>query len=177
VLVLPDQPGKYPHLAAAVGKEGTIYLLNRDNMGHFCSTCTTGDTQIVQELQSYAPETGALVYWNNMIYTTANGSPITALALTNGVLGTVPVAQSKKVAAGHSPVISSNGAASGLLWQLDGGTLAAFDATTLSALYTTAQAPNKRDVLPALPHFANILVANGKVYVGTNNSVVAYGLL
>ncbi len=177
VLVLPDQPGKYPHLAAAVGKEGTIYLLNRDNMGHFCSTCTTGDTQIVQELQGYAPETGALIYWNNMIYTTANGSPITALALTNGVLGTTPVAQSKKVAAGHSPVISSNGSASGLLWQLDGGTLGAFDATTLSALYTTAQAPNKRDVLPTLPHFANILVANGKVYVGTNNSVVAYGLL
>ena len=42
VLVLPDQSGPYPHLAAAVGKEGTIYLLNRDNMGQFCSTCQSG---------------------------------------------------------------------------------------------------------------------------------------
>ncbi len=81
VLVLPDQPGKHPHLAAAVGKEGTIYLLNRDKMGHFCSTCKKRDTQIVQELPAFAPETGALVYWNNAIYTSANGSPITAISL------------------------------------------------------------------------------------------------
>ncbi len=56
VLVLPDQSGTYPHLAAAVGKEGTIYLFNRDNMGHFCSTCKKRDTQIVQELPAFAPK-------------------------------------------------------------------------------------------------------------------------
>jgi hypothetical protein len=177
VLVLPDQSGKHPHLAAAVGKEGTIYLLNRDKMGHFCSTCQKGDTQIVQELPAFAPGTGALVYWNNAIYTSANGSPITAIALTNGVLGKVPLAQSKKVAAGHSPVISSNGTSAGVLWQFDGSTLNAFDASTLVTLYASTQAPNKRDVLPSLPHFANLMVANGKVYVGTNDSLVVYGFL
>ena len=177
VLVLPNQSGKHPHLAAAVGKEGTIYLLNRDKMGHFCSTCKKRDTQIVQELPAFAPATGALVYWNNAIYTSANGSPISALSLTNGVLGKVPLAQSKKVAAGHSPVISSNGTSAGVLWQLDGSSLNAFDASTLVTLYASSQAPDKRDVLPPLPHFANIMVVNGKVYVGTNNSLVVYGLL
>ena len=177
VLVLPDQPGKYPHLAAAVGKEGTIYLLNRDNMGHFCSKCKKADTQIVQEMQAFSPETGALVYWNNAIYTSANASPITAFALTNGTLGKEPLAQSKKVAGGHSPVISSNGGSAGVLWQLDGSTLDAYDSTTLVRVYESSQAPNKRDVLPPLPHFANIMVANGKVYVGTNNSLVVFGLL
>ena len=39
VLILPDQPGVYPHEAIAEGKEGTIYVLNRDNMGQFCSSC------------------------------------------------------------------------------------------------------------------------------------------
>src|SRR5216684_3662159 len=29
-LVLPDQPGPYPHLMVAGGKEGTLYLINRD---------------------------------------------------------------------------------------------------------------------------------------------------
>jgi hypothetical protein len=43
-------------------------------------------------------------------------------------------------------------------------------------LYTSGQAANGRDLLPAVPHFSNFVVANGKVYVGTNNSLVVYGL-
>ena len=177
VLVLPQQSGEYPNLVAAVGKEGTIYILNQDNMGHFCSTCTGGDTQIPQELQGFTPNGGALVYWNNAIYTSATGAPLTALALTNGVLATTPFAQSKKVDGGHSPVISANGNNSGILWQITGQCLTAFDATNLARLYDCGQAPNGRDKLPAIPHFANVVVMNGRVYVGTNNSLVAFGLL
>ncbi len=33
VLLLPDQPGTYPHLAVAAGKAGPLYLLNRDSLG------------------------------------------------------------------------------------------------------------------------------------------------
>ena len=44
VLLLPDQPGApYPHLLVQVGKEGTIDLVNRDNMGHFNPA---GDTRL-----------------------------------------------------------------------------------------------------------------------------------
>ena len=177
VLVLPDQTGPYPHLLATVGKEGTIYLLNRDNMGHFCSSCTKADTQIVQELQAFAPETGALAYWNNTIYASGASSPISALSLKSGVLATTPFALSKKIANGHSPIVSANGSATGLLWQISGPYLFAFNADTLVRVYSTSYAANNRDVLPAMPHFANVVVANGKVYVGTKNSVVVYGLL
>jgi hypothetical protein len=177
VLVLPDQTGKYPHLAATVGKEGTIYLLNRDNMGHFCASCTKKDSQIVQELTAFAPWTGALLYWNSTIYSSGGGAPLSALALKNGKLATVPFAQSKKVTGGNSPVISANGNTAGILWQLLGSAMGAFDATTMVKIYGTNQALNHRDVLPALPHFANLVVANGKVYVGTNNSLVVFGLL
>ncbi len=177
VLILPDQSGPYPHLAAEVGKEGTIYLLNRDGMGQFCSTCQSGDTQIPQELQKIVPNTGALVYWNNAIYTSANSSPITALPFINGVIGTTPLAQSKKVSSGHSPVISSNGSSNGILWQLNGKDLCAFDATTLVELYKSVKAHNHQDALPNLPHYANIMVNNGKLYVGTNNSLYVFGLV
>src|SRR5262249_52361845 len=34
-LVLPDSFGTAPHLVVIVGKEGTVYLLNRDNLGGF----------------------------------------------------------------------------------------------------------------------------------------------
>jgi hypothetical protein len=169
VLVLPTQLGLYPNLLAAVGKEGTIYILNQDNLGHFCSTCTQTDTQIVQEVTAIAPEGGALVLWNNAIYTSATGAPIAGLSLLNGVLAQIPFAKSKKVDSGHSPVISANGNISGVLWQLTGNSLSAFDALTLVRLYNGK--------LPQLPHFANEMVVNGKVYVGTNNSLVALGLL
>jgi hypothetical protein len=177
ILILPDQSGLYPHLAAEVGKEGTIYLLNRDNMGQFCSTCQSGDTQIPQELQKIAPYGGALVYWNNAIYTSANSSPIAALPFINGVIGTTPLAQSKKVSGGHSPVISSNGALNGVLWQLNGKDLCAFNATTLVELYKSAKAHNHQDALPKLAHFADIMVNNGKVYIGTVNSLFVFGLV
>jgi hypothetical protein len=43
-------------------------------------------------------------------------------------------------------------------------------------LYNTNQAPNKRDMLPPVGHFVTQTVANGKVYVATQNSLEAYGL-
>jgi hypothetical protein len=177
VLVLPDQKGTHPHLMATLGKEGTIYILNRDNMGHYCSTCTQGDAQIVQELPTFAPEPGALVYWNNAIYTSAAGLPIAALALKNGSLAQTPFALSKKTTNGHSPVISANGNTAGILWQINGSSLAAYDALTLVRLYSAGQALKHRDDLPPLPHFASFVVANGKVYIGTYNSLAVYGLL
>jgi hypothetical protein len=175
VMILPDQVGLHPHLAAAVGKEGTIYILNRDSMGHFCATCTKADTQIVQELPGFAPWTGALVYWQNTIYASGAGAPIAALSFAKGQLSTTAIAKTKATSQGHSPILSANGATSGILWTA-GEFLMAYNATTLSKLYSSNQAAAKRDVLPLLPHFANLVVANGKVYVGTNTSLVVYGL-
>ncbi|MGA9471018.1 MAG: hypothetical protein WBV36_01065, partial [Terriglobales bacterium] len=117
------------------------------------------------------------VYWNNAIYTSANSSPITALPFTNGVIGSKALAKSKKVDAGHSPIITSNGTSNGVVWQLNGNSLTAFNATTLAEIYQSGKAPKQRDVLPALPHFANFMVENGKLYLGTDSSLVVYGLL
>lgn len=123
----------------------------------------------MQELPAFAPFGGALVYWNDAIYTSPTGAPIAALSFTKGKLAQTPFALSKKVDSGHSPVISANGNTSGVLWQITGATLSAFNASTLVRLYNSK--------LPPIPHFANVVVANGKVYVGTNNSLVAFGLL
>jgi adhesin/invasin len=48
---------------------------------------------------------------------------------------------------------------------------------SLKQLYTTNQAPGGRDTLPAVGHFVTQTVTNGRVYVGTQNSLEAYGLL
>lgn len=176
VLVLPDQPGAHPHLALGAGKEGTIYVLDRDNMGNYCASCNAGDTQIVQELlKATGIQTGAFAYWNSTVYSTGVGSPIMAWPLANGLLSTTPAAQTGKVVGGHSPVITSNGSANGILWQINGSALNAYNAQTLNELYSSDT--NAKDTLPPLPHFAALIVVNGKVYVSTNLGVFVLGLL
>src|SRR5271163_2813136 len=48
-MLLPDSMGSaaHPHLLVGCGKEGTIYLVDRDNMGKYN---VNNDNQIVQEL-------------------------------------------------------------------------------------------------------------------------------
>jgi len=46
-LLLPDQAGAHPHLVLGAGKNGNLYVVNRDDMGHFNSA---SDSQIVQSL-------------------------------------------------------------------------------------------------------------------------------
>ena len=38
MILLPDQPGPHPHLLVSAGKNGTIYVVDRDNMGGFNAT-------------------------------------------------------------------------------------------------------------------------------------------
>jgi len=176
-MVLPDQPGPNPHLLVASGKEGTVYLLNRDNMGQFCSSCTAGDTQIVQEIPSAIGSMfSSPVYWSNTVYFAGGFHPIQAYSLSSYVLATPPAAQSTKMPGGHAPTISANGNTNGILWAINGPHLYAFDARTLKMLYNTNQA-GTRDQLPATAHFATQTVANGRVYVGTKQGLVVYGLL
>jgi hypothetical protein len=94
VLLLPDQPGSNPHLLVQAGKEGTIYLINRDQMTtgneHYCSSCSS-DPEIVQELQSAVGGMWSTpAYWNNTVYFCGNGDVIKAFSLTNGLLSSTP---------------------------------------------------------------------------------------
>ncbi len=165
VLALPDQTGTYPHELVASGKQGTIYLLDRDNMGQFNPM---GDTQIVQELPlGTGAMFGSPVYFNNTVYFSGHSSPIYGYPLSGGMFG-VPL-QSVKIAGGV-PSVSANGTSNGILWLVSGGALEAFDATTLVRLYISGP-------LPTTTHFVIPTVANGKVYVGTTQSLLIYGLL
>src|SRR4029077_1190593 len=174
LLILPDQPGPFPHEMIAEGKVGTIYVLNRDNMGHLCSACITSDTQIVQELPNGSgTEPGTPVYWNNTVYTTGNVSPVNAYALKSGLL--VLTTQSAKLSQPSHPILTANGTTNGILWFINGKALWALDAVSLKVLYHS-DATGGRDTLPPLAHFASPIAANGKVFVGTQASLVTYGL-
>jgi hypothetical protein len=174
-LVLPDQPGPYPHELIASGKQGIVYVLNRDDLGLYSAT----DIGVIQEVTLNPATTkdvlfGSPAYWNNTVYFAPSNFPVMAYPLSGGRLGT-PLKAGLYVGS-HSPSISANGNTNGIMWVISGPILYAFDAVTLQLLYTTHQAPNNRDTLPAVGHFVTQTVANGRVYVATKTSLEVYGL-
>ena len=174
VLILPTQTGLHPYEAVTAGKRGTIYLLDRENMGHICSTCTAGDTQIVQELINAVPESGSPTFWNKTLYFTG-GAAVEAYKVSQGLQVSPPSVT--QVAGGGHTIITANGT-EGILWSLStAGVLWAMDARTLKVLYTSRKAALTRDVVPTTAHFATPMAADGKVFIGTRTSLVVYGLL
>ncbi|MDE2207662.1 MAG: PQQ-binding-like beta-propeller repeat protein, partial [Armatimonadetes bacterium] len=184
-MLLPDQPGAHPHELIQVGKEGTIYVINRDNMGGFN---LGSDSQIVQELPGAVGGVwGMPAYWNNMVYFGGVGDSIQQFQLKNGLLSATPTASTGDVYdyPGATPSISSNGVANGILWAIqpvypnDGtapaAVLKAYNATNLNQLFSsTALGPV--DGAGTYVKFAVPTIANGKVYVGAQNRLTIYGL-
>lgn len=198
VLLLPDQGGTTPHEFVQVGKEGTIYVINRDQMTtgnqHFCSGCTS-DTQIKQELQS---EIGGLwgmpAYWHGNLYFWGTGDHLKQYPITNGMLALAPSSFSALVLGIGSqtytptPSISANGTSNGIVWAIDStnygppaqgsagpAVLHAYDATNVGTeLYSSSNLV--ADKAGNAVKFTVPTIANGKVYIGTQAELDVYGL-
>jgi len=190
-MLLPDpQPGPNPHLAVACGKTGTIYLLNRDNLGHFnASTDNVVQAQYTTIGVSATPtgNWGTPAYYNGNIYLQGIKDPLKQYEISNGLLSGGPIAVGQDIVGYPSPTpaISSNGTQSGILWivQSDttgaGGisTLRAYDAANIGhEIYNSGQA-GSRDKAGTAVKFATPTVANGKVYVPTAVELDVYSLL
>jgi outer membrane protein assembly factor BamB len=184
-ILLPDQLGQHPHLLFAAAKNGAIYLLDRDNMGHFQST---SNSQIVQYLPHlFAGKVHASAgYWRNAteewVYISSVEGKLQALPLSHGRLSPTPASETTMsfTYPGVTPVISSRGNDDGIVWALENyaGVLRAFSATDLTKeLYNSSQAKNGRDRAERGVQFYVPAVANGKVYFGSRGHLYAYGLL
>jgi hypothetical protein len=184
-IVLPDQSGAVPHELLASGKPGVLYLINRDDMGHFHSG---SDSQIVQSVSAFPNTniTGGIfsspATWNGHLYVTGIGGSVQDFTLAAGKLSGSPASQTAARFdwPGATVSVSANGAAAGIVWVLDGGAgvLHAFDATNLATeLYDTTQAAGGRDAAGPPVKFAVPTVVNGHVYVGTQTELDVYGLL
>jgi hypothetical protein len=186
-LLLPDAAGNaaHPHLLVGAGKQGVIYLLDRDNLGKFSSNKANELKHVVQEVPALNGAFDTPAYFNQQVYfVEAGGGAATAFSLPNGSarLSVVPASVSADAYGfpGSTPSVSANGAASGIVWDIDHGTdeLRAYDATGYNhELYTSSQAAGNRDALGTSVKFTVPTVANGHVYVGTTSAIVGYGLL
>ncbi len=184
-LILPDQTGStYIHLLAIGGKDGRVWILNRDNLGQI-QTNDVGAVQILPELDDSLFGGGA--YWNGNLYFQEVGDYLNQFPLENDIAQT-PLASESEFGGFPNclPVVSANGTSNAVLWLVQsaaygtGGPalLYAFDATDVSTeLYNSAQASNQRDQAGPAVKFVVPTVANGKVYVGAAGEVDVFGPL
>src|SRR5579871_3983549 len=186
VLLLPDQTkGPHKHLLVEAGKQGSIYLVNRDNMGHYNQN---NNSQIVQDLENAV---GGLwstpAFWNNNVYFGGSYDFLRQYTFDpeSGLLssGAVSVSGTYYNFPGPTPSISANGNANGIVWTLQtdaygtgSAILHAYDATNLATeLYNSKQ--NSRDDAGGAVKFTVPTIANGKVYVPAVQRLTVYGLL
>ena len=182
-LLLPDQPGTHTHEMVSAGKGRTIYVVDRDNMGHFDANANH-NVQTIQNVFAHA-NFSAPVYFNGRVYFSPSSESIQAFQLSNGVLSTSPTSTSSAVydQRGGTLAVSANGNSNGILWALQSNndilsTLHAYDPSNLAhELYNSDQAAGSRDALGAWKKFTVPTIANGKVFVATDSQLVIYGLL
>ena len=203
IMLLPDSAGTsaHPHIAIGGGKDGTVYVLDRDRMGGFNGSYTNPDSQIIQEvwnaLGTYTLNVKATplyyvennystpAFWQNNLYWTGINDFVKRFTFTNGLLSTSPVSESPTTYAfgGAQPVVTaaSSTATTAILWTVERGSnnvLHAYDAMNLTnELYNSNQAANNRDQMGPSVKFVVPTITNGKVFVGSQNSIDVFGLL
>jgi len=189
---LRDASGKVLQLAVGAGKDTNLYVVNRHDMGKY----KPNDAGIYQELTGALPGGvwSSPAYFDNAVYYDSVRHPLKAFPISNAKLASAPSSQTTSFGyPSVTPSISSDGAKGGVVWTVvagpaqgfrftgkSTGVLSAYDAADLSKqLYDSNMAAGSRDAYPTdrADKFITPLIAGGKVYVGTPNAVVVFGLL
>jgi hypothetical protein len=179
---LTDSTGTVRHLVIGAGKDGHIYLVNRDSMGKFSPS---GNSQIWQQVNGALTSSifATPAYFNRTVYYGDVGATLKAFAVSNAKLAATPQSQSAAhfVFPGTAPSVSANGTSNAIVWaheNTDPAVLHAYDAANLAhELYSSNQAAGNRDQFGTGNKFITPTVADGKVFVGTTAGVAVFGLL
>src|SRR6516165_9544771 len=184
ILLLPDltdSGGTVRHLAVGAGKDGNLYVVDRDSMGRFNSSTNKIWQELAGALAGGIFSTPA--YFNGSLYYCPSNGPLRAFTVTAARLSATPSSSTTLsfIFPGTSPAISANGTSNGIVWAHENtnpAVLHAFDAANLAhELYNSTQAPNGRDQFGAGNKFITPAIADGKVFVGTPAGVAEFGLL
>jgi hypothetical protein len=178
---LMDSTNTVRHLMVGAGKDGNIYVVDRDNMGKF----NAGTNKNYQTLNGVLP--GGIwstpAYFNGAVYYGDVSGTLKAFTISSAKLIAAPQSQSATqfVYPGTAPSVSALGSANGIVWAHENtspAVLHAYDAANLAhELYNSNQAAANRDQFGAGNKYITPAVADGKVFVGTTNAVAVFGLL
>ncbi|MFZ0732003.1 MAG: Ig-like domain-containing protein [Candidatus Sulfotelmatobacter sp.] len=195
--VLVPGSSSYPHELVGGGKDGNIFVINRDSMGGFNDTSNNVLQTVLTGTQQYNNIFDTPVYWNGSLYFHCSQDVLRAFSWNASAEGGQQLSTSSTSAGsavysthGATPSLSANGTNNGIIWDIDNsayvGTnpvasgpavLHAYNATNLAnELYNSAQA-GSRDQAGLALKFTVPTIANGRVFVPTANELDIYGLL
>jgi len=178
---LKDAAGAVRHLVIGAGKDGNIYVVDRDSMGKFSAAANAIWQQLTGALPGGIWSTPA--YFNGSVYYGDANSTLKAFSVANAKLSSAPQSQSPThfTFPGTAPSVSANGSASGIVWAHENSNpavLHAYDAANLATeIYNSNQAAGGRDQFGPGNKFITPTVADGKVFVGATAGVAVFGLL
>jgi hypothetical protein len=188
-LILPDMKtvsGAVVHLAVGAGKDGNIYIVDRDQLGKI-NLKTPDNSNIYQEVQNSLGGSvfGSPAYFNGYLFYGAVSATLKQFTFHDGLLSTGSTSATANSFGypGTTPSVSASGTQSGIVWAYENASsgdavLHAYNAADLTQeLYNSTQAPNNRDAFGAANKFIVPTICNGKVYAATQNSVGVFGLL
>jgi hypothetical protein len=122
-------------------------------------------------------------FFNGTVYYGNVSGTLKAFAISSARLGAAPQSQSATQFAypGTAPSVSANGTSNGIVWAHENSSpavLHAYDAANLAhEIYNSNQAAGGRDQFGTGNKYITPTIADGKVFVGTTNSVAVFGLL
>lgn len=154
VLLLPDQPGMIPHMAIAAGKEGTMFLLDRDQMGNL-NTATDNFIKL-------NPLNGGCwcgqSYFSNNVVTSAGDQievwPVPVLTLPSPqkpVYSSIDLDTSASSDPGFFTSVSSNGNANAMIWAVSRHNSADPSADHPPTLFAFSPTPGNLSGQPLFP--------------------------
>lgn len=187
-IIMPDNDSSTPHEYIGGGKDGRIFVINRDNMGQFQNT-----DQVIQEVQTGVNQHDNIFstpsLWNGYLYYHCKGDVLRIFSwdVNTGLLSTSPISVGSVTYGiyGATSSISANGTTNGIVWEIEttnqptGGPaiLHAYNALLADQeLYNSNQAGTRDTAGPAVK-FTTPTVADGHVFVGTASELDIYGLL
>ena len=195
--ILVPGSSSYPHELVGGGKDGKVFVINRDSMGGY----NNSSNNVLQTVQTGTTQLNNIfstpVYWNGTIYLHDNADVLRAYAWNASANAGQQLAASATSAGGKvfnmhgaTPSLSANGTSNGIVWEIDNSTyngsnpsasgvavLHAYDATNVATeLYDSTQAGSRDQAGQALK-FTVPTIANGRVFVSTATELDIYGLL
>ena len=191
--ILVDQPATAPiqHLMIGGGKEGNMFMLNRDSLGGYGANFTPNDSNVVQKFSVGNGIFSTAAFFNNGLYVAGAGGHLNLFVFntTTGQFNTSAASQSPASFGfpGATPSVSATGTTNAIVWAMNNNAyctqqssscgptvLHAYDATNLATeLWNSSQTAS--DAAGNAVKFTVPTVANGKVYLGTRGNDTGNG--
>lgn len=182
-VLLPPQPGAHPHMLVITGKEGKLYLLDRDKLGKFHEGSDSDVLQAIKVKDAY----GAASYWNGHIFFTDRSDTTRDFTVKDSQL-VLKGATARMPSPAATPIVSADGTKNAILWVVSTkewnethmdrpAVLHAYDANDITHELYNSEQNSGRDRAGMTVRFCIPTIADGHVFIGTRGRLDVYGLL